>query len=204
MIGKGANEPLAQTAGGYRGFRSIKHVVVFLLSTGCRPLTGLPSVIFCRYPVVHPSGERLWSKVTPQWQVSLRPSEPWHYLWYRWYKYAAIYCLINWDLWFIDSLKFLPLALLVLFVQKLTFFFNVDRKLRWSMMKLPWTCFTARYILPYFSLSLRMACKNQNQIKKRDRLESPVGALGFFRASTSYQRTHIFMLSWTEEEEVES
>lgn len=66
MIFKGAHEQLAQTAGAYPGFRSIKQVVVFLLSTGCYPLAGSPSVIFGRYLIVHPSGERLWSKVTPQ------------------------------------------------------------------------------------------------------------------------------------------
>ena len=66
MIFKGAHELLAQMAGSYPGFRSIKQVIAFLLSTGCYPLAGLPSVIFGRYLIAHPSGERLWSKVTLQ------------------------------------------------------------------------------------------------------------------------------------------
>ena len=38
--------------------------------------------------------------------------------------------------------------------------------------------------------------EESEQLKKRDRFESLFAALGFFRASTSYQRTHIkFMLS---------
>ena len=40
MICKGAQELLALAAGAYTGFRGIKHVVVFLLSTGYHPLTG--------------------------------------------------------------------------------------------------------------------------------------------------------------------
>lgn len=40
MIGKGVQELLALAAGAYTGFRGIKHVVVFLLSTGYHPLTG--------------------------------------------------------------------------------------------------------------------------------------------------------------------
>ena len=58
---KCANEPKAQTAGAYAGFRSMKHLGVLLLPPGrvASPLHGYPPAVCRRYPFIHLGEERL-------------------------------------------------------------------------------------------------------------------------------------------------